>query len=58
MQKSAKALELLVQHTLRTAEAGEIGARELANMAYGGARGGGGEPLGMLFRALAIGAER
>ena len=29
-----------MQHTVRKAKAEEIGARELANMAYGAARGG------------------
>ena len=46
-----------MQHTVRKAEAGEIGARELANVAYGTAHSGRAELLG-LFTALARAAER
>ena len=37
LQSDAGALEPLVQHTVRAAMAGEIGGRELANIAYGAA---------------------
>ena len=33
--KFAHVLELLAQHTVRAAEAGDISARQLANVAYG-----------------------
>ena len=36
-----------------SAQAGHIGARELANMAYGAAHCGRGRLLGLLFEALA-----
>ena len=49
---------MLVQHTLQTAEAGEMSARALANVAYGATRGGGGESAGALFAASARVAER
>ena len=50
------ALEPLVQHTVQAAGSGEIGARELANVAYGAALSG--QSLGALFSVLASVAER
>ena len=50
--------EALVQHTMRTAEAGQIGARQLSNVAYGAAHCGSGGLLVLLFAALARAAER
>ena len=44
-----------MQHTIRKAEVGEIGARELASVAHGAACCG---LLGLLFAALAMAAER
>ena len=58
LQKHAEALEPLVQHTMRAAEAAEIGARELANVAYAMACSGWGESLVMLFTILAQAAGR
>ena len=37
LQRDADAVELLVQHTVRKAQAGQVGARQLANVAYGAA---------------------
>ena len=51
LQMNAEALEPLVQGTVRAAR--EMGARELANVAYGAACSGSGESLGALFAALA-----
>ena len=45
-------------HTVRKAVAGEIGARVLANVAYGAARSGRGESAGVLLTALGRAAER
>ena len=42
---------------MRKPRAGEIGARELANMAYGAARSGGAKLFGPLFTAFARAAE-
>ena len=62
LQRNAEVLQPLVQHTVRAAETGEIGARQLANVAYGMARSrrGGllGVPFRVLFAALAKAAER
>ena len=52
-------LELLVQHTARDAEAGEIGARQLATVAVGVAGTSiPGESLGVLLRTLARASEQ
>ena len=40
LQRSAGALKPLVQHTVQAARAGELGGRELANVAYGAACSG------------------
>ena len=52
-------LELLVQHTMRKANAGVVGTRELANMAYGAAVHShvGKSPVA-LFVAVATAAQR
>ena len=64
---NAEALELLVQHTVRAAMKGELGARQLANVAYGVARSGIGKSLAFatvghpdaeLFTVLARAAEQ
>ena len=47
-----------MQHTVETAKAGEMGARQLASMAYGTACSGTAELLGLLFKALARAVER
>lgn len=47
----------MVQHTVRKSVAGEIGARALANIAYGASRSIGGELLCLLFREFARAAE-
>ena len=51
-------LELLVHHTVRTAEAVEMSARRIANVAYEAARSGRAELLGLLFSTLARLAEQ
>ena len=58
LQRNAEALESLVQHTVQAAGAGEIGARQLANVGYGAACSGRGKLLGTLFAALARTAQR
>ena len=58
MHRSVKALELLVQHTVRKANTGDIGARQLANTAHGAARSGRHESLVVLFAVLMWVAER
>ena len=40
LQANAEVLELLLQSTVRAAGMGKLGARELANVAYGAACGG------------------
>ena len=55
LQRNAEALDLLVQLTMQAAEAGEIGAQQLANIAYGAAcikNSGRGKWIGGLFQAL------
>ena len=47
-----------MQHTVRKAEAGQICARALANVAYGAARSGRDELLGLLFRVVARAAAQ
>ena len=47
-----------MQHTVRKAQAGQVGPRELANVAYGAARCGRSGMLRMLAAALATAAER
>ena len=37
LQRKVQALEPLVQHTVRAAKAGEVGQRQLANIAHGAA---------------------
>ena len=54
MQKHAQAL---VQHTVRKAQAGLVGPRELANVAYGAALCARSGTLSMLVAALATAAE-
>ena len=51
-------MEQLVQYTVSAAGTSEIGARGLANVAYGAACSGSGELLGALFAALARVAQR
>ena len=58
LQRNAKAFELLVQHTGRKADAGEIGARPLANTAHGAAHSSRGESLVVLFAALSRASGR
>lgn len=59
LQEHAEALGLLVQHTVKQLATGrEIGARELANMAYGAARGGRAELVGLSFTAPPTAAEQ
>ena len=43
---------------MRTAKAGEVDARLLANVAHGTAQSGRGESLGVLFAVLVGAAER
>ncbi len=57
LQRKVKELELLVQHTVRRAEAGEIDARQVANVAYGATRSGKCLSVGVLFEPLARAAE-
>ena len=57
LQRYADELQPLVQHAIRAAKAGELAARQVANIAYGAARGGRGRSLGKLFGALAAAAE-
>ena len=47
-----------MQHTVRKAQAGQVGPRELANVAYGAARCGRSGMLRMLVAALARAAKR
>ena len=58
LKSNERKLQLLIQHTLNAALAGEIGPRALANVAYGAARACKGELRGGLFSALARAAER
>ena len=58
LQSNAQASDMLVQHTVRAAELGEINARSVANMAYGAARSGMVEALRVTIVALASSAER
>ena len=57
LHSNSQALGPLVQHTVRAANAGDIGARELANLAYGVARSGTRQSLCVLFEAVAMAAE-
>ena len=59
LHSNAQALNLLVQHTVDAAVAREIGARELANVAYGAALAFAmvGQPDAPLFTALVREAE-
>ena len=53
------ALEPRVQQTVRAARAGEVGTRQLTNVAYGAARSSGrGESQDVLFTGVARAAER
>ena len=47
-----------MQHAVRKAQAGQVGSRALANMAYGAARCGRGGMLRILVAALATAAKR
>ena len=65
LQTNAKELEPLVQHTVLAAMKGQLGARELANVAYGAAgirKSVGvatlGQQVEQLFKALARMAKR
>ena len=58
LQMNAEALEPLVQHTLQAARAGEIDARQLANIVYEAARSSVRKRLNVLFTVLARAAER
>ena len=58
LQSNVQTSDVLVQHTVRAAELGEIKARSVANMAYGAARGGRAEPLYVMFAAFARAVER
>ena len=57
LQKSAGALKPLVQHTVQAARAGELGGRELANVAYGAACSGRDSWPSVIFAPPAIAAE-
>ena len=59
VQGNAKVLEPVVNHTVHAAVAGEIGARQLANVAYGAALTFAtlGQPGAALFTALAWEAQ-
>ena len=50
--------ETMVQHTVHQAQAGQIGPRALANVAYGAACCGRSGVLSLLFAALARVSER
>ena len=56
--KKANALQPLVQCTVQAARTEDIGARTLANIAYGVARSSRGKQMGALFTALARPAEQ
>ena len=58
LRTNAKALGPLVQHTLQAAKGREIGAKQVVTIAYGAACSGMRQLLGVLFAALARGAER
>ena len=58
MLKNEDALEPLVQCTMQAARTGDIGVRELANIAYGAAYGGAGKQMGALFMGLARAGKR
>ena len=47
-----------MQHTVGKAQAGQVGPRQLANVAYGAARCGKSTILSLLFPVLARAAER
>ena len=51
-------LEPLVQCTMQAARKGDIGVRELANIAYGAACSGRKEQMGALFLGLACVAKQ
>ena len=57
MRPEQEVLDRLAQHTVRKAEAGEIGARELAGVAYGAACCARAVLPGLLFTVLARAAE-
>eukprot|EP00404_Azadinium_spinosum_P044226 CAMPEP_0180796806 /NCGR_PEP_ID=MMETSP1038_2-20121128/57007_1 /TAXON_ID=632150 /ORGANISM="Azadinium spinosum, Strain 3D9" /LENGTH=83 /DNA_ID=CAMNT_0022835973 /DNA_START=114 /DNA_END=361 /DNA_ORIENTATION=+ len=56
-KENAKALESLVQHTIRTVSGPEVRARQLANIAHGVASSGRGRSMGALMNALARSIE-
>ena len=59
MRDEAEAVLSLVKHTVQAARAGDIGARQIANTAYGAAHSSKGKQMGELFMALArVAAER
>ena len=53
LRDEAEALVSLVKHTVQAARAGDVGAWEIANTAYGAARSSKGKQMGMLCMALA-----
>ena len=55
--KKANALQPLVQCTVQAARIGDIGVRQLANIAYGAAGSSRGKQMGALFIGLATTAE-
>ena len=58
LQKNPKALEALVQQTVKAALAGQINTRGLANVVHGAAHSGGGGLLSILFATLSTAVER
>ena len=50
---NAEAVVSVVKHTVQAARAGDIGARQIANTAYGAARSSKGKQMGVLFLVLA-----
>ena len=58
MLKIEDALEPLVQCTVQAAKTGDIGVRQLANIAHGAACGGAGKQMGALFMELASAGKR
>ena len=57
MRDKAEAVVSLVKHTTQAARAGDFGARQIANTAYGAARSSKGKQIGVLFVALARAAS-
>ena len=55
---NAEAVVSVVKHTVQAARAGDIGARQIANTAYGAALSSKGMQMGVLFMALARAAAQ